>query len=59
VQRVVFPVDCIDHDPMQRLKRLRLRLRHGLPYQALRSASLAGFLAGVGQAACYAGAWTC
>ena len=41
--RVVFPVDCIDHDSMQQLK--RLCARHGLPYRPLRSASVASFVA--------------
>lgn len=42
---VLFPVDCIDHDSAQVLK--RLCVRHGLPYQPLRSASVASFVAAV------------
>lgn len=41
--RVVFPVDCIDHDSMQQLK--RQCARHGLPYRPLCSASVASFVA--------------
>lgn len=42
---VLFPVDCIDHDSAQVLE--RLCVRHGLPYQPLRSASVASFVAAV------------
>ena len=48
VDCVVFPVDCIDHDSMQQLK--RLCARHGLPYRPLRSASVASFVAAMGSA---------
>lgn len=40
---VVFPVDCIDHDSMQLLK--RLCARHQVAFRPLRSASLASFVA--------------
>ncbi len=43
--QVVFPVDCIDHDSMQQLK--RLCARHGLPFRPLRSASVASFVAAI------------
>jgi len=46
VDCVVFPVDCIDHDSMQQLK--RLCARHGLPFRPLRSASVASFVAAMG-----------
>lgn len=39
---VVFPVDCIDHDSMSRLK--RLCAQHGIPYRPLRSAGVASFI---------------
>ncbi|MFT3956386.1 MAG: DUF2325 domain-containing protein [Piscinibacter sp.] len=42
---VVFPVDCIDHDSALALK--RECQRRGKPFQALRSASVASFLAAV------------
>ncbi|MBS0445078.1 MAG: DUF2325 domain-containing protein [Proteobacteria bacterium] len=42
---VVFPVDCIDHDSVGTIK--RLCERHGVPYRALRSASIASFAAAV------------
>lgn len=45
---VVFPVDCIDHDSMQQLK--RLCARHGLPYRPLRTASVASFVAAMAAA---------
>jgi hypothetical protein len=40
--RVVFPVDCIDHDSMNTLK--RVCERHGVPYYPLRTASVASFV---------------
>ena len=39
---VVFPVDCIDHDSMNTLK--RLCERHGIAYHPLRTASVASFV---------------
>jgi hypothetical protein len=42
-QMVVFPVDCIDHDSAGNLK--RLCTRQGVPYLALRGASVATFAA--------------
>jgi len=42
---VVFPVDCVDHDSAQQLKRTCMRL--GTPFLPLRSASVASFAAGV------------
>lgn len=45
VDLVVFPVDCVDHDSMVNLK--RLSERHGVPFLALRTASLASFAATV------------
>lgn len=42
---VVFPVDCVDHDSVVNLK--RLSERHGVPFLALRTASLASFAATV------------
>lgn len=38
---VVFPVDCIDHDSMNTLK--RVCERHAVPFHALRSSSVASF----------------
>lgn len=43
---VVFPVDCIDHDSAQALK--RGCQRQGVPFLALRNASVASFAAAVG-----------
>lgn len=40
---VVFPVDCVDHDSVTKLK--RLSERHQVPFIPLRSASLACFAA--------------
>ena len=40
---VLFPVDCVDHDSVGRLK--RLCERHGVAYLPLRSAGAASFLA--------------
>jgi hypothetical protein len=40
---VVFPVDCVDHDSVAKLK--RLSERHQVPFLPLRSASLACFAA--------------
>lgn len=40
---VVFPVDCIDHDSMNTLK--RICDRHTVPYRPLRTASVASFVA--------------
>jgi len=40
---VVFPVDCIDHDPMARLK--RTCERHQVPYSPLRTAGVGSFIA--------------
>jgi hypothetical protein len=40
---VLFPVDCIDHDSMSRLK--RLCARHGVPFRPLRTAGIASVLA--------------
>ncbi|WP_375782265.1 DUF2325 domain-containing protein [Burkholderia stagnalis] len=39
---VVFPVDCVDHDSMNTLK--RLCERHGIAYHPLRTASVASFV---------------
>ncbi len=44
-QMVVFPVDCVDHDSAGNLK--RLCARQGIPYFALRCASVASFAAGL------------
>lgn len=41
--RVVFPVDCIDHDSAGSIKRHCVRL--GIPFTPLRTASLASFVA--------------
>ncbi|MBS0454328.1 MAG: DUF2325 domain-containing protein [Proteobacteria bacterium] len=41
--RVLFPVDCIDHDSANSIKRQCLRL--GIPFEPLRTASLASFMA--------------
>ncbi|WP_244817832.1 DUF2325 domain-containing protein [Caballeronia sp. Lep1P3] len=40
---VMFPVDCIDHDSMNMLK--RVCERHGVTYSPLRTASVASFVA--------------
>lgn len=40
---VLLPVDCVDHDSMNRLK--KLCARHGVPFQPLRTAGVASFLA--------------
>jgi hypothetical protein len=40
--RVVSPVDCIDHDSMNMLK--RVCERHGVPYHPVRTASVASFV---------------
>lgn len=40
---VVFPVDCVDHDSMNHLK--RLCAKHGVPFLALRTASVTCFAA--------------
>jgi hypothetical protein len=50
---VAFPVDCIDHDSALNLK--RLCARHGVPFVALRNASLSCFLASITAAADAAG----
>jgi hypothetical protein len=42
---VAFPVDCIDHDSAGHLK--RVCVRHGIPFLALRTASIASFVAGL------------
>lgn len=42
---VVFPVDCVDHDSVAKLK--RLSERHQIPFIPLRSASLACFAAAI------------
>jgi hypothetical protein len=42
---VVFPVDCVDHDSVAKLK--RLSERHQVPFIPLRSASLASFAAAI------------
>ena len=39
---VVFPVDCIDHDSMNMLK--RVCERHQVDYHPLRTASVASFI---------------
>jgi hypothetical protein len=39
---VVFPVDCVDHDSMNMLK--RICERHGIDYHPLRTASVASFV---------------
>lgn len=41
----LFPVDCVDHDSMLSVK--RLCERHGVPFIALRTASLGSFAAAV------------
>ncbi|WP_077001548.1 DUF2325 domain-containing protein [Variovorax sp. KK3] len=46
--RVLFPVDCIDHDSANSIKRQCLRL--GIPFLPLRTASLASFVAALSQA---------
>jgi hypothetical protein len=45
--RVVFPVDCVDHDSVANLK--RLCARHGVGFIALRSASVGCFAAALTQ----------
>lgn len=40
---VMFPIDCVDHDSMNQLK--RLCARHGVPFLALRTASVTCFAA--------------
>jgi hypothetical protein len=40
---VAFPVDCVDHDSVTHLK--RLCARHGVPFLALRTASVTCFAA--------------
>lgn len=40
---VLLPVDCVDHDSMNVLK--RLCARHGVPFRPLRTAGIASFLA--------------
>lgn len=40
---VLFPVDCVDHDSMSRLK--RLCAQHGVPYKPLRTAGVASVVA--------------
>jgi hypothetical protein len=45
---VVFPVDCVDHDSVNHLK--RLCARQGVAYLPLRSASVASFAAGLAAA---------
>lgn len=42
---VVFPVDCVDHDSVAKLK--RLSERHQIPFIPLRTASLACFAAAI------------
>ncbi len=42
---VVFPVDCVDHDSVNHLK--RLCARQGVAYVPLRSAGVASFVAGL------------
>jgi hypothetical protein len=42
---VLFPVDCIDHDAVARLK--RLCTKQGTPYIPLRNASVASFAAAI------------
>ena len=42
---IVFPVDCVDHDSVAKLK--RLSERHQIPFIPLRSASLACFAAAI------------
>jgi hypothetical protein len=42
-QAVVFPVDCIDHDSANNLK--RYCVRQGVPFYPLRNASVASFAA--------------
>ncbi|WP_419688003.1 DUF2325 domain-containing protein [Burkholderia theae] len=44
---VVFPVDCIDHDSMNLLK--RICERHGIAYYPLRTASVASFVELIGR----------
>lgn len=39
----LLPVDCVDHDSMNVLK--RLCVRHGVPFRPLRTAGIASFLA--------------
>ena len=45
---VAFPVDCIDHDSVANLK--RLCARHGVPFLALRTASVTCFAASMAAA---------
>lgn len=40
---VLLPVDCVDHDSMNVLK--RLCARHGVPFRPIRTAGIASFLA--------------
>lgn len=47
--RVMFPVDCIDHDSATNLKHQCTRL--GIPFTPLRTASITSFIAGLAQAA--------
>ncbi|WP_250952447.1 DUF2325 domain-containing protein, partial [Escherichia coli] len=44
---VVFPVDCIDHDSMNLLK--RICERHHIAYYPLRTASVASFVELIGR----------
>lgn len=46
-QMVVFPVDCIDHDSMNLLK--RICERHHIAYYPLRTASVASFVELIGR----------
>jgi len=46
--RVLFPVDCIDHDSANSIKRQCTRL--GIPFVALRTASLTSFVAALSNA---------
>jgi hypothetical protein len=47
VHRVVFPLDCIDDDALHQLK--LLCIRHGLPYNPLRTSSVGSFVAALAQ----------
>ena len=46
---VLFPVDCVDHDSMARLK--KLCSRHGVPFKPLRTAGVASVVAALSDAA--------
>lgn len=44
---VLFPVDCVDHDSMNHLK--KLCVRHGVAFKPLRTAGIASVIAALGE----------